>query len=75
MAEQSKPLNKGYAVLITIAAFVAAGSINGYYVNDHLGALGGLIVDVIGLMIIIEAWRKTMKPKAKTSDKSDKIEV
>jgi hypothetical protein len=56
-----KPLNKGFAVLLTVVVFFVAGGLNEAFVLKDFGALGGLIVDVLGLYAIVEIWRKTRK--------------
>ena len=58
-----KPLNKGIAVLLTVVIFFIAGGLNEAFVLKDFGNLGGLIIDLLGLYVIVEIWRKTRKAR------------
>ncbi len=60
----TKPLNKGMAILLTVVVFFIAGGLNEAFVLKEFGNLGGLIIDVLGLFAILEIWRRTMKSKS-----------
>lgn len=62
-SQNTKQLNKGAAILLTVAVFLVAGGLNEAFVLKEFGNLGGLIIDVLGLFAILEIWRRAMKPK------------
>lgn len=63
MAEQSKSLNKWVAVGLIIVVFIIVGAANNGFVLKQFGDLGGVLMDVLGLIAAVMIWKKTSKPK------------